>query len=149
VWGLVEPMRAEHLAGRRMPHGRREGELPNRVAVLTPDRVVVLRRGDGRRVEVRPLDAEVAARALVTGTYMAGELRRYWSFAATLTLASGLGPAHPPVGEVAHAFANRLPCLEVAIPNADDLRLSDVLAEAGGTIEPGGEPGVGPPHAVR
>ncbi len=149
VWGLVEPMRAEHLAGRRMPHGRREGELPNRVAVLTPDRVVVLRRGDGRRVEVRPLDAAMAARVLSTGTYMAGELRRYWSFAATLALASGLGPAHPPVVEVAHAFANRLPCLEVALPNAEGLRLSDVLAEAGNPIQPDGEPGVGPPQAVR
>jgi hypothetical protein len=128
VWGLVEPMRADHLAGRRMPHGRREGDLPNRVAVLTPDRVVVLRRGDGRRVEVRPLDAEVAARVLSTGTYMAGELRRYWSFAATLALASGLGPAHPPVVEVAQAFANRLPCLEVALPKAEGHRSSDVLA---------------------
>ena len=148
VWGLVEPMRAEHLAGRRMPHGRREGDLPNRVAVLTPDRVVFLRRGDGRGVEVRPLDAEVAARVLSTGTYMAGELRRYWPFAATLALATGLGPAHPPVVEVARTFANRLPCLEVALPNAGDLRLSDVLAEAGGPIRPGGEPGVGPPRAV-
>jgi hypothetical protein len=147
VWGLVEPMRADHLAGRRMPHGRREGDLPNRVAVLKPDRVVVLRRGD--RVGVRPLDAEVATRVLSTGTYMAGELRRYWSFAATLALATGLGPAHPPVVEVAHAFANRLPCLEVALPNADDLRLSDVLAEADGPIEPGGETDVGPPQAVR
>jgi hypothetical protein len=149
VWGLVEPMRAEHLAGRRMPHGRREGELPNRVAVLTPDRVVVLRRGDGRRVEVRPVDAEVAARLLSTGTYMAGELRRYWSFAATLALGTGLGPAHPPVVEVAQAFANRLPCLEVTLPNAEGLRLSDVLEDAGGPVEPDGEPGVGPPPAVR
>jgi hypothetical protein len=149
VWGLVEPMRAEHLAGRRMPHGRREGDLPNRVAVLTPDRVVVLRRGDGRRVEVRPVDAGLAARVLSTGTYMAGELRRYWSFAATLAMASGLGPAHPPVVEVAQAFANRLPCLEVALPNAEGLRLSDVLAQAGSPIQPDGEPGVGPPRAVR
>jgi hypothetical protein len=149
VWGLVEPMRAEHLAGRRMPHGRREGELPNRVAVLTPDRVVVLRRGDGQHVRVRPLDAGVAARILTTGTYMAGELRRYWSFAATLALASGLGPAHPPVVEVARSFANRLPCLEVALPNAEGLRLSDVLAEAGNPIQPDGEPGVGPPQTVR
>jgi hypothetical protein len=149
VWGLVEPMRAEHLAGRRMPHGRREGELPNRVAVLTPDRVVVLRRGDGQHVRVRPLDAGVAARILTTGTYMAGELRRYWSFAATLALASGLGPAHPPVVEVAQTFASRLPCLEVALPNAEGIRLSDVLAEAGHPIQPDGEPGVGPPQAVR
>jgi hypothetical protein len=149
VWGLVEPMRADQLAGRRMPHGRREGDLPNRVAVLTPDRVVVLRRGDGRRIEVRPLDVEVAARVLSTGTYMAGELRRYWSFAAALALGTGLGPAHPPVVEVAQAFANRLPCLEVALPNADDLRLSDVLAEAGGAVEPGEGPGGGPPQAVR
>jgi hypothetical protein len=147
VWGLVEPMRAEHLAGRRMPHGRREGDLPNRVAVLRPDRVVVVRRG--QRVELRPVDAEVAARVLTTGTYMAGELRRYWPFAATLAAATGLGPAHPPVLEVARTFASRLPCLEVGLPKADDLRLSDVLATGDGSIEPVREPEAGPPRTAR
>jgi hypothetical protein len=149
VWGLVEPMRAEHFAGRRMPHGRREGDLPNRVGVLTPDRVIVLRRGRGQSVEVRPVDAEVAARVLTTGTYMAGELRRYWPFAATLAAATGLGPAHPPVVEVARSFASRLPCLEVALPKEGGLRLSDVLAAESRPTRTVGEPGAGPHHAAR
>ena len=143
VWGLVEPMRAERLPGRRMAHGRREGDLPNRVDVLTPDCLVSVRRGEGPGADVRSLDAEAAARVLVTGTYMAGELRRYWPFAATLAAATGLGPTHAPVVEVAQSFANRLPCLEVAIPKAGDLRLSDILAEAGPT-----NPGVGPSRAA-
>jgi hypothetical protein len=143
VWGLVEPMRSEQLPGRRMAHGRREGDLPNRVDVLTPDCLVSVRRGAGRGADVRSLDAEAAARVLVTGTYMAGELRRYWPFAATLAAATGLGPTHPPVVEVARSFANRLPCLEVALPKAGDLRLSDILAQAGPT-----NPDVGPSRAA-
>lgn len=127
VWGLVEPMRAEHLTGRRMPHGRREGQLPNRVAVLAPNRIVVLRRGTAPTAEVRPCDPDTAARVLTAGTYMAGELRRYWAFAATLTLASGFGPAHPPVADVARAFAARLPCIEVALPSVRGPRLSELL----------------------
>ena len=36
---------------------------------------------------------------------MAGELRRYWSFAATLSAGTGVGNPHPPVMDVASAFA--------------------------------------------
>ena len=46
---------------------------------------------------IRPLSPDEAARALVAGTYMAGELRRFWPFAATLALATGIGPVHPDV----------------------------------------------------
>ena len=46
-WGVVEPVRLEGKSGRRMPHGRREQPLTGRVSTLTPDRVVLLRRGTG------------------------------------------------------------------------------------------------------
>jgi hypothetical protein len=41
---------------------------------------------------------------------MAGELRRYWAFGATLAAASGLGPALPAVEGVARRLAAALPC---------------------------------------
>src|SRR6266568_3277522 len=103
AWGVVEPLRVEGGGGRRMPHGRRETAMPGRVAVLAPDRLVVLERGSDATASVRPCDQEVAARSLVTGTYMAQELRRYWAFAATLAAGTGIGPPHPPA-----AFGARL-----------------------------------------
>jgi hypothetical protein len=128
AWGLVEPMRSDRGTGRRMPHGRREAPLVGRVAALTPSHLVVLRRALGNAATVRRCDPSEAARALVTGTYMAGELRRYWGFAATLAEGTGLGPAHPPVAEVAEAFAARLPCVEVSLPETDEVRLAELLA---------------------
>jgi hypothetical protein len=127
VWGLVEPMRAEGLGGRRMPHGRAEGRLPGRVPELRPDRVVVLRRGQGDAATVRPCAPEAAARALVAGTYVAGELRRYWPYAALLAAGTGLGPAHPPVGRVAAELADRLPCTEVVLASAPGPGLAELL----------------------
>ncbi len=131
VYGLVEPMRTESANGRRMPHGRRESPMPGRVPCLEPDRVVVLRRGAEPLPEVRLLPWERAARALTAGTYMAGELRRYWGFAATLALGSGLGEAHPPVEAAARALARRLPCIEVSLgTNRLTPLLSELLANA-------------------
>src|SRR6266581_2801590 len=69
-------------------HGRREYALPGRVPSLEPDRLVVLRRANGSRASAGPLSSAEAARELVAGTYMAGELRRYWTFAGTLALAT-------------------------------------------------------------
>ena len=101
VWGLVEPMRVEGGGGRRMPHGRHERPLEARARRAHPR---LHRRPRARRrlagASLTPCSAEAAARALVTSTYMAGELRRYWPFAATLTAGTGRGPAHPPVAEV-------------------------------------------------
>jgi hypothetical protein len=114
VWGVVEPMRTLEGAGRRMTHGRREASMAGRVPALVPDRIVVLRRDDERRVT--PVDPEVAERALVTGTYMAGELRRYWPFAALLAAGTGLGPSHPPVAEAARELSARLPAVEANLP---------------------------------
>ena len=58
---------------------------------------------------------DAAAYALVTSTYAAGELRRYWGLAAILSAGTGLGPPHPPITEIAYEFAARLPCLTLAV----------------------------------
>jgi hypothetical protein len=100
----------------RTSHGRVDRPLPHRAAELVPDRVVVLERAPGTRgVEATAVEPGEAARCLVAGTYAAGELRRYWAFAATLALATGRGPAHPPVEGVARAVAGRLPCSRVRV----------------------------------
>jgi hypothetical protein len=131
AWGVVEPMRAEGGAGRRMPHGRGEVSLPSRVDSLVPDRLVFLARGDGRGPLLAELPARSAARALVAGTYAAGELRRYWSFAATLAAGTGLGPAHPAIADVAAEMADRLPSAELSLPDRPGPRLSDLLVDRG------------------
>ena len=51
---------------------------------LVPDAVVLLERGSRDVASLRRCGSERAERGLVTSTYMAGELRRYWSFAATV-----------------------------------------------------------------
>lgn len=122
VFGLAEPMRSESGRGRRMPHGRREQPLPGRVRDLAPDRLVVLRRGTGPSPRLVQLDARTTARVLTAATYTAGELRRYWGFAATLALGTGLGTPHPAVSEVARDLAGRLPATELtlaAVPGPD------------------------------
>jgi hypothetical protein len=128
AWGVVEPLRIEGGQGRRMPHGRRETAMPGRVPVLVPDRVVVLQRGSDAIGSVRPCDPEGAARSLVTGTYMAQELRRYWAFAAALAAGTGIGPAHPPIAEVAAAFAGRVPATRITLPNQPGSGLRELLA---------------------
>ena len=110
VWGLVEPMRVEGAEGRRMPHGRNEAAVEGRVDSLVPDVLVVLSRRHGRESAIASCDSADAARALATSTYMAGELRRYWAFAAALSAATAVGPPHPPIAEVASVFAARLSC---------------------------------------
>ena len=110
-----------------MPHGRREQPFIGRVPVLTPDRVVLLRRGTGTKPEVGPCDPSVAARALIGSTYMAGEMRRYWPFAATVAAGTGLGPAHPPICAVSEALTRRVPCVEVVLSTDRTTRLSAIL----------------------
>ena len=105
AYGLVEPLRIEGgPAAPAAPHGRREVPLTGRVPCLDPDRLVVLgRAAAGEKTTVRPLSPGEAARALVAGTYMAGELRRFWPLAATLALATGMGRRHPDVRGIARA----------------------------------------------
>lgn len=118
-YGLVEPLRTDAPGGhgRRTSHGRVSRPFGARAPVLTPDRLVVVERGE--RTSIRSVVPDEAARVLVAGTYAAGELRRYWAFAATLALATGRGPAHPPVGEVAAGYAARLPCLRLRVGDGD------------------------------
>jgi hypothetical protein len=133
--GLAEPLRVSAGAGARLgttTHGRTEHQLPGRVPSLDPDRVVVLRRGvPDAASSVGPLTSADAARTLVAGTYMAGELRRFWPFAATLALATGIGPAHPDVSGVAAALAARLPCLEMSIAHGSRRSVAELLRPVG------------------
>jgi hypothetical protein len=130
TWGLVEPLRlpAEANAGngRRMPYGRREAAWPRRTDQMTPDLLVVLARG--ARPGVTRCDPAVAARHLAAGTYMAGELRRYWAFAATLALGTGLGGVHPPVQQIAQELSARLPCLLVTLGDRSGAPLRELLS---------------------
>lgn len=128
--GLLEPLRLQGVGGRRMAHGRSERAWSGRVSELTATRLVVVRRGRENAAAVRPIDAEEAARALEGGTYAAGELRRYWPFAASLALGTGLGPVHPPVPEGALEAASLLPCSELLLPTWTGLRLADALTTA-------------------
>ena len=137
-YGLSEPLRtdAAGAAGHRTSHGRVESALPGRVPALAPDRIVVLERGP--RTEITAIEPARAARALVAGTYAGGELRRYWSFAATMALATGRGPAHPPVAAVAAAYAQRLPCARVVVGDGDTLTAEQLCAT--GVPAPAGDP---------
>lgn len=130
VWGLVEPMRVEGDGGARTTHGRVEIALRGRVSYLIPDQVVVVRRGGGETAEMLPCDPEDAVRSLVTGTYAAGELSRFWAYAATLAAGTGMGPAHPQVAEVARAFASRLDCFELRLARTPGARLSELVRRA-------------------
>jgi len=129
AWGVVEPLRlpAEIPGGqgRRMPYGRREAAWPRRPDRMQPDRLVVLARG--AEPAVNPYSHSLAVRHLVTGTYMAGELRRYWAFAATLALGTGLGASHPPVQMIAGALSARLPCLLVTLGGQPGIPLRELL----------------------
>jgi hypothetical protein len=132
TWGLVEPLRlpAEvHTGkGRRMSYGRREATWLRRTEQIVPDLLVALVRGS--QPGVTRCDPAVAARQLAAGTYMAGELRRYWAFAATLALGTGLGDSHPPVQQVAQELSTSLPCLQVALADRPGAPLHELLDTA-------------------
>ena len=115
TWGIVEPLRVDDGNGRHMPHGRRECHLGGRVAALVPDLVALLRRGPAGRSQAVALDNRTAGRQLAASTYTAGELRRFWPFAALLALGTGAGPVHPPVAAVTRVLADRVNTFEVAL----------------------------------
>ncbi|GAA2593049.1 hypothetical protein GCM10010399_24590 [Dactylosporangium fulvum] len=131
-FGVAEPLRTDAPGARtnrdRTSHGRVEVALSAREPVLEPDRLVVLERGP--RTEVEHLPPDQAARSLIAGTYAAGELRRYWAFAATLALATGHGPAHPPIERIAAGYAERLPCLRVRVGDGDTISAADLCGLA-------------------
>lgn len=128
--GVVEPVRVAGGGGRRMPHGRTETSLTGRVDELIPDRIVVLRRGNGHDIMVRAIEPVAAADVLIAGTYMAGELRRYWPFAATLAMGTGIGPVHPPVARTAQLLADRLPAIEITLASQAGAGLRELLGHA-------------------
>lgn len=125
-FGLAEPLRTDALAahGRRTSHGRVELPLVGREPSMRPERLIVLERGLVTEIEsIRPAEA---SRGLVAGTYAAGELRRYWAFCATLALATGRGPAHPPLSEIATRYAERMPCLRLRLGPGATISLADL-----------------------
>jgi hypothetical protein len=113
--------------GARATHGRTEHAWARRADKVVPAVVVVVRRGGLRPPNALPADA--ACRALVAGTYAAGELRRYWQLAATLALATGRGPAHPAVEDVAATLTAGCPCFELDVGTEPGARLGELLAE--------------------
>ena len=132
AYGVVEPLRVADGRGRAAAtHGRSEYALPGRVPSLEPDRLVVLRRAAGPKASAGPLSSAEAARELIAGTYMAGELRRFWAFAGTLALATGIGPAHPDVCGIAVSLADRLPCFEVRMAHGSPAPIGELLSLAG------------------
>jgi hypothetical protein len=128
-FGLAEPVRTDGTGARgtRTSHGRVELALAVRVGALAPDRVVVLERGP--RTEIVAIKPDEAARALTAGTYAAGELRRYWAFAATLALSTGRGPAHPPIEAVAAGYTDRLPCVRARVGDGATLGTAQLYEE--------------------
>ncbi len=120
AWGLLEPRRVPSsetgsTRGRRMPHDRREAPWTGRVDELVPGVVLVLRRGVAKKTSCVPCDPDDAAKSLVAGTYMAGELRRYWAFASTVALGTGIGEVHPSIDQVARTLTAGLPCWELTL----------------------------------
>jgi hypothetical protein len=130
VWGLVEPVRTEGGNGRRTTHGRRESIMTRRAFALEPDCVVVLRRAPSGETSLSRCPEEAAVHSLVSSTYMAGELRRYWPFAATLSAATRLGPPHAPVADVAAVLASNLPCFELRLGSSPRTGLASLLVAA-------------------
>ncbi len=128
LYGVLEPLRTASGKGRRMPHGRRESGWTTRREHMVAERILVLRRGSDSDVEMVPIRDDEAARVIAAGTYAAGELRRYWAFASTLALGTGLGPAHPPVVGSAGDLASGIPCSEVLLPSTPGVHLLDLIA---------------------
>ena len=110
-------------------------EAPMRAAPRRscPTALVVLERGRAERSRrSSPAAPTTAGAALVTSTYMAGELRRYWAFAATLAAGTGLGPgASAGRGRGVGVRRAAAVLLARARAGAPGRRLSDLLADLG------------------
>ncbi len=133
TFGVLEPLRLPAGTGRssgaRAAHGRRESPWQGHVPHLSPDLVVVVRRGEAEEARVRPVSGDTAVRALVAGTFAAGELRRFWPLCAVLGLATGRGPVLPPVEPVARALTDRLPCYELELGREPGRSLYSMLSD--------------------
>ena len=101
AWGLLEPRRVPageggSKQGRRMPHDRREVPWHGPSGRARPRNWFSFSNAAAAKTTTSaPCDPDEAAKSLVAGTYMAGELRRYWAFASTLALGTGVGDIHP------------------------------------------------------
>jgi hypothetical protein len=147
AFGISEPLRLDADAqppvpgqgvGGRATHGRREHAWTGRRPSMRPELLVVVRRPGGTVPRVRGTSPDDAARALVAGTYAAGELQRFWVLVAQLAMATGRGPSQPPVEDMAAELARRLPCLELLLADRPGPGLAEMLAGplaeiAGGT----------------
>ena len=82
---------------------------------------------------VAPRSRSLAGRHLVAGTYMAGELRRYWAFAATLALGTGHGrQPSPGAGDRGHVEQQAaLPAGDPRRPSGAPLRELLAIATSG------------------
>ena len=134
MYGVREALRVPRemtadAGGKRTTHGRREQRWHGRVASLRPDVVVAVSRGPRPRATVEAIAPEEARRALVAGTFGAGELRRFWSLAAMLSLGTRRGPAVAPVEEVARSLTDRLPCYRLDLGAHPGPPLRVLLAE--------------------
>jgi hypothetical protein len=127
AYGVAEPVRLPGAGGARAAHGRRERPWTRRVRSLPPELVVVLRRGTQAAPQVREVTAAEAVRGIVAGTYAAGELRRFWSVAATVGAATNCGPVHPPIEQVATRIAERLRCVELRLGREPGSGLAELL----------------------
>jgi hypothetical protein len=130
--GLAEPLRLPAelpgaSSGPRTTHGRREQLWKARVRSLEPSLIVVVRRGVEGGPQIRPIGPGTALRGIVAGTYAAGELRRFWPLVATLAMATGCGPVHPRVEQVAETLASRLPCVELRLGHRPGAGLAELL----------------------
>jgi hypothetical protein len=133
AFGVLEPERvSERVAGaRRTTHGRWEHPAAEAgVAELRPTVVVLLRRS-GDRVRAHDVSCDEAARALVTSTYAAGELRRYWPLAAALAAGTDRGAAHPPVQDVAEQLCATATCVVLDVGSTPGAHLSAFLRAEG------------------
>ncbi|TQJ11882.1 hypothetical protein FB475_4807 [Kribbella jejuensis] len=127
AYGVAEPLRLLDGTGQRALHGRREQAWTHRVRSLPPELIVVLRRGNQESPELRELTPAAAARRIVAGTYAAGELRRFWSIAALVATATGCGPVHPPIEEIAGRLTTRLPAVELLLGKEPGAGLTELL----------------------
>jgi hypothetical protein len=74
----------------------------------------------------------------VAGTYSAGELRRFWSLAAVVGSATGCGPVHPPIEQVATSLAGRLPGVELQLGREPGPGLAELLKRPLASVRTGG-----------
>jgi hypothetical protein len=144
--GMREAMRLPResapsgIPGQRTSHDRVEVPHAFEQGAVEPDAVVVVRRGSGFDPVVRRCSRGVARRALVAGTFAAGELMRLWPMVAAFSSAWHDVPAVPAVDEVAKALTATRPCFELVLGERRGIPLGtllqSLLTESGQGVRP-------------